>query len=478
MSNKAVSAAWQRITALLDENSFVEIGGQITARSTDFNLSGQDTPSDGVVTGYGVIDGNPVYVYSQDVSVLNGTIGEMHAKKIVRLYEFAMKTGAPVVGLLDCAGLRLQESTDALNALGEIYKSQVMASGVIPQITGIFGNCGGGLAVASALTDFTFMEDTKGKLFVNTPNAIDGNEISKCDTSCASYQSTETGLVDFRGTEDEMIAQMRELICMLPQNFEDDMSYVECTDDLNRALTDIAGCTGDTTIAASRIADDQNFVEVKADYAKDMAVGFIRLNGTTTGVIANCCERYDEEGNVAEKFDNVISARGAKKAAEFIRFCDAFQIQILTLTNVKGFRATKCSESAMAKAVATMTAAFVEATVPKVNVIISEAYGSAYAVMNSKALGADMVYAWPEAKVGMMNAAQAAKIMYAEEGADVIREKAAEYEALQNNVTSAARRGYVDAVIEPEDTRKYVIGAFEMLFTKRENRPEKKHGTI
>lgn len=478
MSNKAVSAAWQRITALLDENSFVEIGGQITARSTDFNLSGQNTPSDGVVTGYGVIDGNPVYVYSQDVSVMNGTIGEMHAKKIVRLYEFAMKTGAPVIGLLDCAGLRLQESTDALNALGEIYRSQVMASGVVPQITGIFGNCGGGLAMVPALTDFTFMEEVKGKLYVNTPNAICGNEASKCNTCSAEYQSETTGLVDFRGTEEDMLAQMRELICMLPQNFEDDMSYVECEDDLNRVLDDIEGCTGDTTIAISRIADDQNFVEVKADYARDMAVGFIRLNGTTTGVIANCSERYDEDGNVAETFKNEISARGAKKAAEFIKFCDAFQIQILTLTNVNGFRATKCSESAMAKAVARLTAAFVEASVPKVNVIIKEAYGSAYAVMNSKALGADMVYAWPETKVGMMDAAQAAKIMYAEDGADVIKEKAAEYEALQNNVTSAARRGYVDAVIEPADTRKYVIGAFEMLFTKRENRPEKKHSTI
>ncbi len=184
--------------------------GRCTARTTDFNLSEKETPADGVITGYGVIDGNLVYVYSQDASVLNGTIGEMHAKKIANLYDLAMKTGAPVIGLVDCAGLRLQEATDALNGFGEIYTKQIMASGVIPQITGIFGTCGGGLAIAPALTDFTFMEEEKnGKLFVNSPNALDGNEISKCDTSSAKYQSEEAGLVDVLGSEEEILAQMR-----------------------------------------------------------------------------------------------------------------------------------------------------------------------------------------------------------------------------------------------------------------------------
>ena len=211
MSNTAQSLASKRIASLLDENSFVEIGSCVTARNTDFNLSEKETPSDGVITGYGVIDGSLVYVYSQDASVLNGTIGEMHAKKIVRLYDLAMKTGAPVIGLVDCAGLRLQEATDALNAFGEIYTKQVMASGVIPQITGIFGTCGGGLAIVPALTDFTFMEEKSGKLFVNSPNALEGNEISKCDTSSAKYQSEEAGLVDVLGSEDEILAQMRQL---------------------------------------------------------------------------------------------------------------------------------------------------------------------------------------------------------------------------------------------------------------------------
>ena len=195
------SQASQRINALLDENSFVEIGGLVTARATDFNLKQTETPSDGVVTGYGVIDGSLVYVYSQDASVLNGSVGEMHAKKIVNLYDLAMKMGAPVIGLIDSAGLRLQEATDALNGFGEIYRSQVMASGVIPQITAVFGNCGGGLALIPAMTDFAFMEEKKAKLFVNSPNALEGNEISRCDTSAAAFQSEETGLVDMVADE-------------------------------------------------------------------------------------------------------------------------------------------------------------------------------------------------------------------------------------------------------------------------------------
>ena len=203
MSSTAQSLAGKRIYSLLDENSFVEIGGCVTARNTDFNLSEKETPADGVITGYGVIEGSLVYVYSQDASVLNGSIGEMHAKKIVHLYDLAMKTGAPVIGLIDCAGFRLQEATDALNAFGEIYTKQVMASGVIPQITGIFGNCGGGLAVVPALTDFTFMEKDKARLFVNSPNALEGNDGSKCDTSSAQYQSQNAGLVDVLGSEEE-----------------------------------------------------------------------------------------------------------------------------------------------------------------------------------------------------------------------------------------------------------------------------------
>ncbi len=475
MSNTTL--AGQRIASLLDENSFVEIGARITARATDFNLKQTETPSDGVITGYGVIDGNLVYVYSQDASVLGGSMGEMHAKKIANLYDLAMKTGAPVIGLIDSAGLRLQEATDALNAFGEVYLKQTMASGVIPQITAIFGTCGGGLALIPTLTDFTFMEGKKAKLFVNSPNAVEGNEISKCDSSSAKFQSENAGIVDVVAEEAEIFAQIRELINLLPANNEDDQSYVECTDDLNRA-SDIAGCVGDTGIALSLIADDHYFFETKRDYAKEMVTGFIRLNGATVGVVANRSEIYGEDGEVSEKFDSVLTVKGCRKAAGFVKFCDAFEIPVLTLTNVKGYSATMCAEKNIAREAAALTYAFANATVPKVNVVIGKAFGSAYVTMNSKSIGADMVFAWDTAQIGMMDAKLAAKIICNGQGSEKIDACAKEYEELQNNVESAAKRGYVDTIIKAEDTRKYVIGAFEMLFTKRENRPAKKHGTV
>ena len=471
------SQASKRINALLDENSFVEIGGLVTARATDFNLKQTETPSDGVVTGYGVIDGSLVYVYSQDASVLNGSVGEMHAKKIVNIYEMAMKMGAPVIGLIDSAGLRLQEATDALNGFGEIYRCQAFASGVIPQITAVFGSCGGGLALIPAMTDFAFMEEKKAKLFVNAPNALSGNEISRCDTSAAAFQSEETGLVDMVADEAAILGQIRQLVSILPAN-NSDLAWTDCADDLNRACAQISSCVGDTAIALSQIADDGLFVEVKQDYAKDMVAGFIRLNGATIGAVANRTEVCDENGEVVEKFDAAISPRGAEKAAEFVNFCDAFDIPVLTLTNVTGFSATTCSEKRMAKAAGRLTYAFANATVPKVNVIIGKAYGSAYVAMNSKAVGADITIAWPDAQIGMMDAKLAAKIICDGQGADAIDACAKEYEDLQNNVTSAARRGYVDQIVEPADTRKYVIGAFEMLSSKTEGRPEKKHGTV
>lgn len=476
MSN--TSQASRRINALLDPNSFVEIGAKVTARATDFNLKQTPTPSDGVITGYGIIDGSLVYVYSQDASVLGGSVGEMHARKIVRLYELAMKTGAPVIGLIDSAGLRLQEATDALNGFGEIYRSQALASGVIPQITAVFGSCGGGLALIPGLTDFTFMEKEGAKLFVNSPNAIAGNYTEKCDTSSAAFQSEKSGLVDFTGEEGEILSGIRELIGMLPANNEDNDSYEECTDDLNRVNPELISCVGDTALALSILADNGRFVEVKDSYAKDMVTGFLRLNGDTVGAVANRSEVYDEEGNIAEKFDEALSAAGCEKAAEFVDFCDAFGIPVLTLTNVKGYAACECSEKRIAKAAAKLTAAFANASVPKVNVICGKAFGSAYNVMNSKALGADITYAWPTAQIGMMDARIAAKIMCDGQDAAMQDAFAADYEKLQTSAESAAQRGYVDQIIEAADTRKYVIGALEMLFTKREERPARKHGTV
>lgn len=483
MNNTSQSSAGIRIDSLLDENSFVEIGGLVTARSTDFNLDGKKAPSDGVKTGYGLINGNPVYVYSQDASVLNGSMGEMHGKKIVNIYELAMKMGAPVIGIIDSTGVRLEEATDALAAFGSIYAAQAKASGVIPQITAVFGNCGGGLALVPAMSDFTFMEEKGGKLFVNAPNTVDGNHVEKCDTSSAAFQSEEAGVVDVVAGEEEIYGKIRTLVSLLPANNEE-VAEDECSDDLNRVCADIENAAGDPAVMLADIADNHQFFEVKAEYAKNMVTGFIKLDGMTVGVVANRSVRYDEEGKEAEKFDAVLSVKGCKKASKFVTVCDAFNIPVLTITNVTGYATCKCAEKGIAKAAAELTYAFANATVPKVNVITEKAYGSAYTAMNSKTLGADMVYAWEGAKIGMMDATSAVKLIYADEiaasddSAKFIREKAAEYEIQNSSVEAAAGRGYVDTVIEAKDTRKYVIGAFEMLMMKREDRPYKKHGTV
>lgn len=480
MSNLTKNAG-SRIESLLDAQSFVEVGSLISARSTDFNMQTKETPADGVVTGYGTIEGNLVYVYSQDASVLGGSVGEMHAKKISQIYSMAMKMGAPVIGIIDCAGLRLQEATDALDALGGLYLNQANASGVIPQITVVMGMCGGGMAVIPAITDFTFME-TKAKMFVNSPNAIEGNYTSKCDTASVDFKDA-AGTVDVAGDEAELFEKVRTLVSILPANNADGESYDETADDLNRACEGIESFSKDAAAVLSMISDDNFFFETKAGFAKEMVTGFIKLNGSTVGAVANRSEIIDEEGNVTEKFDSVLTASGCYKAAEFVNFCDAFNIPVLTLTDVKGYKATKCEEVKIAKAVAKLVYAFANATVPKVNVITGEAYGTSYVAMNSKSLGADMTFAWPEASVGMMDAENAVKIIYADEiaagnGAEVVKEKTAEYSALQSNVASAARRGYVDTIIDAKDTRKYVIGAFDMLLTKVDDRPDKKHGTV
>ena len=481
MSEATQVSARNRIEAILDDNSFVEIGAGVKARATNFNIQEKDTLADGVITGYGVINGNLVYVYSQDATVMNGSIGEMHAKKITGLYDLAMKMGAPVIGLIDCAGLRLQEATDALNGFGEIYNKMSLASGVIPQITAVYGNCGGGLAVLTAISDFTFVEE-KGKLFVNTTNALDGTYASKPDTSSAKFQA-EAGVADFTGDEESLANGIRQLISFLPSNNED-VAEAECQDDLNRVCNDLSAEITDAALALSDIADDGLFMEVKEAYAKNMVTGFLKIDGVTIGAVANRTAIFDDNGEKAEEYDAVLTVDGAAKAAEFVNFCNAFEIPVLTLTNVKGFEATVESEKHIANAAAKLTYAFANATVPKVNVIVGEAYGSAYVTMNSKSVGADMTYAWPTASIGMMDASLAAKIMYADEisasedAAATVSAKAAEYAQLQSSVESAAARGYVDTVINPEDTRKYIAAAFQMLYTKREERPIKKNGTV
>lgn len=474
MSNKLSLSASDRINTLLDDASFVEVGAYVTARATDFNMPENDTPKDGVITGYGVINGKLVYVYSQDATVLGGAIGEMHAKKIAKIYDMAMKVGAPVVGLIDCAGLRLQEAMDAMNAFGELYLKQTLASGVIPQITAIFGTCGGGAALIPTLTDFTFMTAEGSKLFVNSPNALDGNNATKLDTASADYLSNNTSLVDGVCDDDmSVLTEIRTLIDMLPSNNIDD-EVADCTDDLNRIIPNLDGFAKNGRAVLQNIADNNVFFEVNKNFAKDMVVGFVKLNGATVGCVAN---------QVEEGFD-MLTADGASLATDFVNFCDAFNIPVITLVNTKGFVATVDNEKLMADAAAKLTYAFANATVPKVTLVMGDAFGTAYTVMNSKAIGADMVYAWPNAKIGTMDPEMAVKIMYEKEiaAADdkvaAVAEYKKTYTELQSSAMAAAKRGYIDDIIEPDATRKRIIAALDMLYTKKEERPYKKHGAV
>lgn len=470
MSNKLTLSASDRINALLDDASFVEIGAYVKARNTDFNIQDKDTPKDGVITGYGVIDGNLVYVYSQDAKVLGGSVGEMHAKKIAKIYDMAMKMGAPVIGLIDCAGLRLQEATDALNAFGEVYGKQVAASGVIPQITAVFGSCGGGAALIPSLSDFTFMTKEGAKLFVNSPNALEENNITKLDTSAAEYVSENTANVDgVFETEEEVLGEIRALVKFLPSCNMDE-KVESSTDNPNRIIPNLDSFKQDARAVIQNIADNALVLEMKKDFAADIVTAFVQLNGVTVGCVGNQ--------------EDTITTCGAYKAEEFVDFCDAFGIPVLTLVNVTGFAATIEEEKKISKALAKLTNAYADATVPKVTVIMDKAYGTAYTVMNSKAIGADMVYAWPDAVIGTMDPEMAVKIMYDEELAAAddklafIKEKKAEYIAALSGAVSAASRGYIDDIIEPDATRKRVIAAFEMLLSKEEMRPYKKHSTI
>ncbi len=468
MSSTAKLSARERIETLLDDNSFVEIGALVTKRSTDFNLLQSEAPGDGVITGYGVIDNKPVYVYAQDASALGGSIGEMHARKITALYDRAMKVGAPVIGLIDCAGFRLQESTDALEGFGAIYTRQSLASGVIPQITAVYGNCGGGLSVLTALSDFTFISK-EGRLYVNAPNAIDDNYVGKCDTADAAF-AAKAGIVDFvHDDEEASLNAIRKLVSFLPLNNEDEVS-TEMNDDLNRELETFDSNLKDIKPAITDLADQDDFLEIKADYAPDMIIGLIKLNGSPVGVVANN--------------DTVLTTKGCYKAEKFVRFCDAFDIPVVTITNVTGFASSMNEAGSIGIAAAKLSYAFADATVPKINVIAGKAYGSAYITMNSKSLGADLVFALADAEVGPMDADLAAQIVYADEiesagdKAAVRKEKAAEYKKMMLASENAAKRGYVDAIIEGSEVRKQLIYALEMLYTKREDRPVRKHGSV
>lgn len=434
--------AQARINALLDENSFVELQSLVTSRSTDFNLNAKKEPSDGVIIGHGLVDGTLVFVFSQNADVLGGTIGEMHAKKILSLYDMALKVGAPVIGFIDCGGVRLQESFDALEALGSVIERAADVKGVIPQLMCVAGNCGGGLSVLPSLADFTFMVDG-ASLYINSPDTITGND---CDTSSAKFQFEEAGTVDCVGSLSEVVASMRQVISMIPNDI------VEASDNLNRAAEGLDSKLTDAALVATELADNRQFIELKAGFAKEMVTGLMKLDGVTIGVVGN--REVDGEA--------YLSAAGCEKAADFVDLCDMYEIPVLSITNVAAFKSCKCQERRLPRALSQMTQRFVDSSVPKLNLITKQAYGTPYVLMNSKALGADLVYAFDSTSVGAMEASKAAKIL-ADNGTDAAAiEK--DYASLQDSALTAAAHGHIDRIVSMADARKYIIAGFEMFF--------------
>ena len=440
-----LNQAQARINALLDENSFVELQSLVTSRSTDFNLDAKKEPSDGVIIGHGLVDGTLVFVFSQNADVLGGTIGEMHAKKILSVYDMALKVGAPVIGFIDCGGVRLQESFDALEALGSVIERAADVKGVIPQLMCVAGQCGGGLSVLPALADFTFMVDG-ASLFINSPDAITGNSADKCDTSSAEFQFNEAGTVDVHGSLDEVVSSMRQVISMIPNDI------VEASDDLNRAAEGLEDKLSDAAAVATELADNRQFIELKAGFAKEMVTGLIKLDGVTIGVVGN--REVDGEA--------ILSAAGCEKAADFVDLCDMYEIPVLSITNVAAFKTCTCQERRLPRALSQMAQRFVDASVPKLNLITKQGYGTPYVLMNSKSLGADLVYAFDSTAVGAMEASKAAKIL-ADNGTDAASiEKS--YAELQDSALTAAAHGHIDRIVSMADARKYIIAGFEMFF--------------
>lgn len=439
------SAAYERIYGVLDAGSFIEIGACITGRTTAGTV-GCSMDGDGVVTGYGTVNDRLVYVYAQNTA---SSIGEMHAKKISNIYNMALNMGAPIIAIVDCSGVRVSEGNDSLYSFGKIFAHQAKASGIIPQVTVIYGNCGGGMAVAASMSDFVLMEKN-AKLFVQSPNAITGNYEEKCDTASSEFNAKETGICDFYGTESEINEKARELMSFMPQNNEEDFSSDICEDDLNRSVSGIESLCKSEFL--TQVADDGKFLELKDNHASCITVGFIKLNGHTVGVVAN------------NKKD--LCHMGIKKAIKLLNFCDAFNIPVLTVADVKGFCKSKENETALARALGKLTYTYANLTVPSVTVVAGEAYGTAGISMGSKSLGTDIVFAYQNSKMGIMEKDLLDSLT------DVNKEKDI-YSALYN-----AERGYVDDIINPAETRQRLAAAYEMLYTKSVPVLPKKHGTV
>ncbi|GMQ64001.1 acyl-CoA carboxylase subunit beta [Vallitalea maricola] len=478
--------ARERIDMLLDPNSFVEVGAYMKHRSTDFGLDKVEAPGDGVVTGYGTIDGSLVYVYAQDFTVMGGSLGEIHAQKICKVMDMAMKTGAPIIGINDSGGARVQEGIDALSGFGEIFYRNTKASGIIPQISVIMGPCAGGAVYSPAITDFIFMVDNTSQMFITGPEVIKtvtGEEITKEELGGAYVHASKSGVAHFNYTDEaECIKEVRRLINYLPSNYLEEPMELDMQDDPNRKSSRLVDIMPDTPSKAydmrkviNEIIDANSFIEVHKAYAQNIIVGLAKMNNDTVGIVAN----------QPQFLAGALDVNASDKAARFVRFCDSFNIPIVTLTDVPGyFPGVTQEHSGIIRHGAKLLYAYCEATVPKINVILRKAYGGAYIAMSSKHLGSDIVLAWPTAEIAVMGAQGAANIIFskdiknADDPVAMREQKVKEYRDNFANPYVAASRGYVDVVIEPMMTRPYIISALQSLKSKREEGPSKKHGNI
>lgn len=489
---KGKMTARERIEALFDEGSFVELDELARHRSTAFGLEKNRPYGDGVITGYGTVDGRQVCVFSQDFTIFGGSLGEVYGEKITKVMDLAMKTGCPIVGINEGAGARIQEGVVSLGLYGEIFRRNVHASGVIPQISMIMGSCAGGHVYSPAVTDFTIMVDGTSNMFITGPDVIKtvtGEDVTMEDLGGARAHNTKSGNAHYMGAdEDDAIEYVKALLSYLPQNNLDeppsydepaDLEVSETDQALDTLIPDSPNQPYDMHEVIEAILDDQDFLEVMPLFAPNILIGFGRVEGKSVGVVAN----------QPMQFAGTLDIDASEKAARFVRTCDAFNIPVLTFVDVPGFLPGTDQEwNGIIRRGAKLIYAYAEATVPLVTIITRKAYGGAYDVMGSKHLGADINLAWPTAQIAVMGAQGAANIVHRKtlkavekEGGDVEARRAeliAEYEDTLANPYIAAERGYIDAVIAPRETRAEVVRALRLLASKREQLPPKKHGNI
>ena len=481
---KGKLAARERVQLLMDDGTFEETGMLVTHRSVDFGLDKEKYAGDGVITGYGKINGRLVYIFSQDFTVFGGSLSETHAEKICRIMDLAMQNGAPLIGLNDSGGARIQEGVVSLGGYADIFYRNTLASGVIPQISAVMGPCAGGAVYSPAITDFILMVENTSYMFVTGPNVVKTvthEEVTSEELGGASVHSAKSGVAHFScANEVECINNIKKLLSYIPQNCEDDAPKLsdvrsQMSDNINNIIPDNPNQPYDIRDVITNVIDADSFFEVHKNFAENIVVGFARLGGRSIGIVAN------QPAHLA----GVLDIHASTKAARFVRFCDCFNVPLLVFEDVPGFLPGTDQEwNAIISNGAKLLYAFSEATVPRITVITRKAYGGAYDVMNSKHIGADMNYAWPTAEIAVMGAKGAAEIIFKKEIAEAKvpeakwKEKESEYQEMFGNPYRAAERGFIDEVIEPSQTRQKLIRAFEMLENKVAKLPRKKHGNI